>query len=123
MKNPRSRTLRLFVSVGHREIALGVFHAETIDKIGALIGSMTYGAKRDIGLRMIREGLRLNPGSAAVLMEAAKALVLLEGEAASEEAAALWAQAAGRDPLDAVERMHVERARVELKVQPSLRPG
>ncbi len=117
------RTIELLPRHAHGHTALGVFHAETIDKIGALIGSMTYGAKRDIGLRMIREGLRLNPGSAAVPMEAAKALVLLEGEAASEEAAALWAQAAGRDPLDAVERMHVERARVELKVQPSLRPG
>ncbi|MES2481193.1 MAG: hypothetical protein V4609_04275 [Pseudomonadota bacterium] len=110
------RTIELQPLHAHAHIALGLFHAEIIDKVGALIGSMTYGAKRDIGLRMIREGLRLNPGSVAMQMEAAKALLLLEGEANSEEAAQLCEQAAGREPLDALERMHVERARAELNV-------
>jgi len=110
------RTIELQPRHAHGHIALGVFHAEIIDKVGALIGSMTYGVKRDIGLRMIREGLRLNPRSAAMRMESAKALLLLEGEAASEEAAQLVEEAARSEPLDAVDRLHIERARAELNV-------
>jgi hypothetical protein len=109
------RTIELQPRHAHGHIALGVFHAEVIDKVGVLIGSMTYGVKRDIGLRMIREGLRLNPGSCAALTEAASALLLLEGQAAASEAAHLYGQAARCEPLDAVERLHVERARVELQ--------
>ncbi len=110
------RTIELQPRHAHGHIALGIFHAEIIDKVGALIGSMTYGVKRDIGLRMIRDGLRLNPGSAAALMESAHALLLLEGDPACEEAAHLYEQAARCEPLDAVDRLHVERARVELHV-------
>lgn len=110
------RTIELQPRHANGHIALGVFHAEIIDKVGALIGNMTYGAKRDIGLRMVREGLRLNPHSAATLVEAAKALQLLEGEAAGEEAARLVEQAAQCAPLDAVDRLHIERARAALQV-------
>jgi hypothetical protein len=109
------RTIELQPRHVHGHIALGVFHAEIIDKVGALIGNMTYGAKHDIGLRMIREGLRLNAGSAAMLMEGAHALLLLEGETASEEATHLYEQAAHCEPLDAVDQLHIERARVELQ--------
>lgn len=50
-------------------IALGAFHAEVIDKVGSLIGGMTYGAKKDTGLRLFQEALKLNFDSAIGMIE------------------------------------------------------
>ena len=95
--------------------ALGAFHAEVIDKVGALIGGMTYGASRETGLRLFQEALRLHPGSPSVMIEYANGLVMLRGEEAEPEAARLYGEAAALQPLDAVERLHVETARLELQ--------
>jgi hypothetical protein len=61
-------------------VALGAFHAEVIDKVGSLIGGMTYGAKKDIGLSLFQEALKLNPGSAIAMIEYANGMVMLEGD-------------------------------------------
>ena len=94
-------------------MALGLFHAEVIDKVGPLIGAMTYGANREAGLRLLRAGLGLDR-SPVVLLEAANGLLMLEGEAARKEAQSLYEEAASFAPLDAIERLNVERARAEL---------
>jgi hypothetical protein len=96
-------------------IALGTFHAEVIDKVGSLIGSMTYGARRETGLKHFHEGLRLHPSSAIGLVEYANGLVMLEGERKSEEATRLYEQAAALPPLDAAERLAVDQAQAELQ--------
>ncbi|MCD6734613.1 MAG: hypothetical protein LT103_13600 [Burkholderiaceae bacterium] len=95
-------------------IALGAFHAEVIDKVGAMIGGVTYGAKRDEGLRLFRKALELNPDSAIARVEYANGLVMLEGKKALKEAEALYAQAAACEPMDAMERLDVEMARAEI---------
>lgn len=95
-------------------IALGAFHAEVIDKVGAMIGGMTYGAKRDEGLRLFRKALELNPDSAIARIEYANALVMLEGKKALKEAEALYAEAAAFEAMDAMERLDVELARSEI---------
>ncbi len=95
-------------------IALGAFHAEVIDKVGTMIGGMTYGAKRDEGLRLFRKALELNPDSAIARVEYANGLVMLEGKKALKEAEALYAQAAACEPMDAMERLDVEMARAEI---------
>ena len=95
-------------------IALGTFHAEVIDKVGALIGGMTYGAKKETGLQLFEEALALHPGSAIGLVDYANALVMLEGETRMDEATALYERAAACEPLDAMEELHVAMARTEL---------
>ena len=96
-------------------IALGAFHAEVIDKVGSLIGGMTYGAKKDTGLKLFQEALKLNPGSAIAMIEYANALVMLDGDKKMKEATALYEQAAACTPLDAMERLDVEMAQAELE--------
>ncbi|MEJ7928451.1 hypothetical protein WG922_00560 [Ramlibacter sp. AN1015] len=108
------RTIALQPAHADAHIALGSFHAEVIDKVGALIGGMTYGAKREVGLRMFEEGLRLNPRSAIGMIECAGGLLMLDGQESAQRAHQLYAQAAASEPLDAVERLNVERARHEL---------
>ena len=95
-------------------IALAAFHAEVIDKVGALIGGMTYGAKKDTGLKLYQTALALNPNSAIALVEYANGLVMLEGDKRMKEATALYEQAAASTPLDAMERLDVEMAKAEL---------
>lgn len=95
-------------------IALGAFHAEVIDKVGSLIGAMTYGARKDTGLRLFQEALKLNFESAIGMIEYANAMVMFEGDKMMTEATRLYQQAAAARPMDAMERLDVEMARVEL---------
>jgi hypothetical protein len=95
-------------------IALGSFHAEVIDKVGKLLGK-TQGADTATGLRMFQTALKLNPTSAIAMIEYANGLVMLEGDKRMKEAEKLYADAAGCEPLDAMERLDVEMAKEELE--------
>ena len=95
-------------------IALGAFHAEVIDKVGALIGGMTYGVKKETGLKLFQEALQINPGSASCMVEYANALVMLEGDQRMTQATSLYEKAAATPALDAMEWLSVEMAKAEL---------
>ena len=95
-------------------IALGAFHAEVIDKVGSLIGGITYGARKDTGLQLFQEALRINFESAIAMIEYANAIVMLGGDKRMIEATKLYQQAAAFEPFDAAERLDVEMARAEL---------
>ena len=115
VKESLERAIALNPRHAEAHIALGAFHAEVIDKVGALIGGMTYGARRETGLAMFREALRLNPQSPIALIEYANGLVMLEGESRMAEATALYEQAAAMEPADAAERLDVLLAQAELQ--------
>lgn len=115
VKDSLEKTIALSPQHADARIALGAFHAEVIDKVGSLIGGMTYGAKKDVGLKLFQEALTLNPGSAIAMVEYANALVMLEGDKKMKEATALYERAAATEPLDATERLNVEMARAELE--------
>lgn len=115
VKHALEQTIRLSPTHALAHLALAAFHAEVIDKVGALIGGMTYGAKKDVGLALYKEALRLNPGSAIAMMEYAKGLVMLEGDQAMQQATQLYEQAARSKALDAKERLEVDLAMVELE--------
>ena len=115
VRDALTQAIKLAPKHADAHIALGAFHAEVIDKVGAMIGGMTYGAKRDEGLRLFRKALELNPDSAIARVEYANGLVMLEGKKALKEAEALYAEAAAFDAMDAMERLDVEMARSELE--------
>jgi hypothetical protein len=85
-----------------------------IDKVGKLLGK-TQGADAATGLKMYQQALKLNPGSAIAMVEYANGLVMLEGDKRMKEAEKLYAQAAGCEPADAMERLDVEMAKAELE--------
>ena len=95
-------------------VALGAFHAEVIDKVGALIGNMTYGAKKETSLGLFEQALVLVPQSAIARIEYANALVILEGDKRMEEATRLYEQASALPALDAKARLDSEMAQTEL---------
>ena len=114
IKEALERTIALQPRHADAHTALGTFHAEVIDKVGALIGGITYGAKKDLGLTLFQQALALNPGAPIALMEYANGLVMLEGDSAMDQATRLYEQAAASTPKDATERLDVELARAEL---------
>ncbi|TFW05072.1 hypothetical protein E4K72_11805 [Oxalobacteraceae bacterium OM1] len=107
-------TLKLAPKHADAHIALGAYHAEIIDKVGAMIGGLTYGAKKDEGLKLYKAALKLNPASAIAHVEYANGLVMLEGKKKMDEAVKLYEEAAACEPADAMERLDVELARAEL---------
>ncbi len=115
VKDSLEKAIALAPKHADARIALGAFHAEVIDKVGSLIGGMTYGAKKDTGLKLFQEALKLNPGSAIAMIEYANALVMLDGDKKMKEATRLYQQAAACEPADAMERLDVELARTELE--------
>lgn len=95
-------------------LAMGAYHAEIIDKVGALVGGLTYGAKREAGEEHFRKALKLAPESPIAHIEMANGMVLLHGKKALEEAGKLYQRAAAMQPRDAMEQLDVDAARAEL---------
>jgi hypothetical protein len=106
--------LKLQPKHAEAHIALGAYHAEIIDKVGALVGGLTYGANAKEGEKHFRKALELAPGSPIARIEMANGLVMMHGRKMVEEAGRLYSEAAGMDPSDAMEMLDVETARAEL---------
>jgi tetratricopeptide (TPR) repeat protein len=115
VKEALERAIKLQPRHADAHIALAAFHAEVIDKVGSLIGGMTYGAKKETGLKLFQEALKLNAASAIAMIEYANGLVMLEGDRKMKEATKLYEQAAATKPFDAMERLDVEMAKAELE--------
>jgi hypothetical protein len=115
VKQALKQTIRLSPRHADAHIALATFHAEVIDKVGALIAGMTYGAKKDIGLSLYQAGLNFHSGCAIAMMEYANGLLMLKGDKSMAQATALYEQAAASQPADATERLGVDMARAGLK--------
>jgi hypothetical protein len=114
VKSALETTIQLAPKHADAHIALGAFHAEVIDKVGKLLGK-TQGADAGTGLKLYKEALKLNPGSAIAMVEYANGLVMLEGDKRMAEAEKLYADAAACTPMDAMERLDVEMAKAELE--------
>jgi hypothetical protein len=95
-------------------IAMGAYHAEIIDKVGAMVGGLTYGASRDKGEDHFRKALKLVPDSPIAHIEMANGLVMMHGKKMVAEAGKLYSRAAELEPRDAMEKLDVEAARAEI---------
>ncbi|WP_185878889.1 hypothetical protein [Variovorax sp. MHTC-1] len=114
VKGALERVIELQPHHADAHIALAAFHSEVIDKVGMLVGRMTYGVRAETAIELFERGLRLNPHSASALMEYARGLLMLEGDARMAEATRLYEKAAALEPADARERLDVELARAGL---------
>ena len=114
VKGSLENVIKLQPNHADAHIALGAFHADVIDKVGSLIGGMTYGAKKDTGLALLQEALKLNFESAIGMIEYANAMLMLDGDKMMEAATRLYQRAAEAKPMDAMERLDVEMAKIEL---------
>jgi len=95
--------------------AMGLYHAEIIDKMGKLIGSMTYGASESEAIEHLKKAVSLTPVAPIASIEYANGLYLLFGDKQIEEVTDLYIKASEMEPRDAMERLDVEYARSELE--------
>ena len=114
VKSALETTIRLEPQHAEAHIALGTFHAEVIDKVGALIGNMTYGAKKEISYKLLEQGRKLYLDSPALLLEYAHGVALLDSDESSEKITRLYEKIIAIKAADATERLSVELARIEL---------
>jgi tetratricopeptide (TPR) repeat protein len=96
-------------------IGLGTFNAEVIEKVGAMIGKMTYGASKDAAIEMYEKAIKLNPESAIARTEYADGLYKLFGKAKMKDVEKLYAEAIAIKPMDAMECLDVEAAKAEME--------
>jgi len=114
LKGALEQVIELQPDHADAHIALAAFHAEVIDKVGALVGRMTYGVRAEMSVELFERGLELHPHSPSALMEYGRALLMLHGDARLGEATQLYEKAAALKPADAKERLDVELARAGL---------
>lgn len=108
------RALELEPAHADAHLALGVYHAEVVDKVGSVVGALSHHARRDAVEHHFEAARRLAPDSPVVLAEYAKARMLAFGAAQFGRAYSLFQDAAACRPVDALERLDVEQAKREL---------
>jgi len=114
IKSSLERTLELQPKHADAHIALGTWHAEIIDKVGSLVGGLSYGAKKETGEQHFHDALQLNPDSAIARIEYANGLVMMFGRSRLKEAEQLYADAVQCTPADAMEKLDIEAAKAEI---------
>lgn len=113
--NSLTKAITLEPKHAEAHIALGTYHAEVIDKVGSLVGGLTYGAKKHIAVEHFETALKLNPDSAIARIEFANGLAMMFGNARIKDAERYYEAAAACIPVDAMEWLDVESARSELE--------
>ena len=108
-------TLKLEPHHAEAHIALGLFHAEILAKLGPLVARLTYQVSTEAAIEHFRRAIKLAPSVPIAYMEYAHGLLLLDSAAHRQQARELYAEAAACEPADAMERLDVERAKRGLR--------
>jgi tetratricopeptide (TPR) repeat protein len=115
VRDALEKTIALNPAHSDAKFALATFHAEVIDKVGELIANMTYGAKKDRGLALYAEAHAQNPASLVGMLEMARGLVMLEGEAQQARALGLYQQVSCSVATDAFDHLVIALAHATLR--------
>ena len=94
--------------------AMGLYHAEIIDKIGKMIGAMTYGANAGEAMEHFQRALELTPEAPIAHIEYGNGLYLLYGDKRLEESNAAYEKAAAIKPIEAMQKLDVEFAKASV---------
>ncbi|HSH27094.1 MAG TPA: hypothetical protein VK972_04905, partial [Wenzhouxiangella sp.] len=94
--------------------ALGLYHAEIINKVGKMVGKLTYGASADEALEHFERALELTPEAPIAHIEYGNGLYLLFGDKRLDESNAAYAKAASLKPIDAMQKLDMEYAKASI---------
>ena len=108
-------TLSLEPEHAEAHTAMGMYHAEIINKVGKMIGKMTYGASVDKALKHFDRALELTPGSPIAHIEYGNGLYLLFGDERLDDVTDLYVRASELQAVDAMEKLDIEAALAELE--------
>ncbi|MHA4870589.1 hypothetical protein ACXZ1M_23135 [Duganella sp. PWIR1] len=115
VKRSLDMAIKLAPQRADAHVALGVYHTEILDKVGAVLAGLTYGVKKEEAYRQFEQALQLNPDSAIARIQYARALLMLDGKKKVAQAMTLYEQAACCNVRDATERLDQEAAQKELE--------
>ena len=114
VKHSLEEALKLEPKHADANIALGLYHALVIQKLGSMVGALTYGASKEAANEHFERALKLNPGSAISRIEYANGLVMMYGKAKLQQATGFYEKAAACEAADAMECLDIELAKEEL---------
>ena len=115
IKESLERTLKLAPKHAEAQTAMGVYHAEIIDKIGAMIGGLTYGAKADTGMKHLQEAIKLTPEAPIVHIEYGNGMLMMYGKKRAPDVVKAYESAIALKPADAMEALDIDKAKGELE--------
>lgn len=109
------RALELAPDHAEAHTAMGLYNAEIVDKVGKMIGSMTYGASADKAVEHFERSMALTPAAPIAHMEYGNGLYMLFGDRQLDRVTELYEAASEMTPRDAMEKLDVESALAELE--------
>lgn len=115
IKTALETALKLEPKHADAHTAMGAYNAEIIDKVGGMVGGLTYGAKKEKGVEHYEKALKLAAKSPITRIEFANGLLMLYGDKEADRATDLYVEASEMTPRDAVEQLDVEAAKAELE--------
>jgi tetratricopeptide (TPR) repeat protein len=104
-------TLKLEPRHAEAHLALAIYHAEIVGKVGGMLASLTYGAKPAVAEEHLKTAQKLTPDAPVVWLELGNALLLLYGAKREDDAAAAYEKAAKLKPIDAMQALDVAAAK------------
>ncbi|MEZ5462197.1 hypothetical protein [Dokdonella sp.] len=108
-------TLKLAPKHAEAMTALGLYHAEIVDKVGGMLAKLTYGANASDAEKHLKGSLKLTPASPIAWIEYGNGLLLLYGEKREDEVAEAYDKAARLKPQDAMEALDANWAREQIE--------
>ena len=115
IKSALETAIKLDTKHADAHTAMGAYHAEIIDKVGALVGKLTYGANRDAAVEQYEKAIKLNPASPIAHIEYANGLLMLYGDKEEAKAVKLYEKATKMKAKDAMDVLDIAMANDELK--------
>jgi tetratricopeptide (TPR) repeat protein len=96
-------------------IALGAYYAEVIEKVGKMLGKLTYGATPAKALKHFERALELTPGAPIAHIEYGNGLYLLFGDDRLDDVTDEYVKATELQPEDAMAKLDIEAALAEME--------
>ena len=96
-------------------IALGAYYAEVIEKVGKMLGKLTYGATPAKALKHFERAMELTPEAPIANIEYGNGLYLLFGDDRLDEVTDLYVRATEMQPVDAMAKLDIEAALAEME--------
>lgn len=107
-------TLKIAPKHAEAHLAMGVYHAEIVGKVGSMLARLTYGASAATAEKHLATARALTPEAPIAWVETGNALLKLEAERRSDEAAEAYDHAMRLKPHDAMEALDAAFARDQL---------
>jgi len=107
----------LYLQPDHADanIAMGAYFAEVVDKVGKMLGKLTYGATPAKALQHFERALELDPNAPIANIEYGNGLYLLFEDERLDEVTDLYVKATEIQPVDAMAKLDIEVALAELE--------